>query len=240
MKTGFPGFPAEGLKFLSALKKNNKREWFQPRKQIFDEKVKAPMVELVAALMEDARSFAPDYTGDPAKAVFRIYRDTRFSKDKTPYKTNIAASLKHRDAVKNNYSGFYVSVSAEGVEVGGGVYMPMPPDLLAMRTYVAVQHEELRKMLASRQIRQLMGELWGDRMSRAPRGFPADHPAADLIACKQYILFTTLDAGIATTSSLYREVSKRFKIMAPFVEFLNRPLLSGQSLKARMKALGEV
>lgn len=239
MKTGFPGFPVEGLKFLSALKKNNNREWFQSRKEIFDEKVKAPMVELSAALMRDMQSFAPDYTGDPAKSVFRIYRDTRFSKDKTPYKTNIAASFKHRDSGKNNFAGFYISVSPEGVDVGGGVYMPMPPDLLAMRTYIADHHEELRKVLASRQLRGLMGELWGDRVSRAPKGFGVDHPAADLIACKQYILFTTLEASVAGTSGLYREVSKRFKTMVPFVEYLNRPLLSNHSAKTIVRAFNE-
>ena len=87
----FPGFPAEGLEFLRKLAKNNKREWFQPRKEIFEAKVKQPMIELVEAVNAELLKFAPDHINDPKKAVYRIYRDTRFSADKTPYKTHIAA-----------------------------------------------------------------------------------------------------------------------------------------------------
>ena len=94
MKTGFAGFRPEGMKFLKGLKKNNEREWFQARKEIFDSEVKAPMVELVAALQRSVEKSAPDYLQEPAKCVYRIYRDTRFSKNKTPYKTQISAALK--------------------------------------------------------------------------------------------------------------------------------------------------
>ena len=91
MNPGFAGFPPEGITFLRSLKRHNTREWFQPRKEIYEEKVKGPMLELVTALMQRLADFAPDYLADPNKAIYRIYRDTRFSKDKTPYKTHIAA-----------------------------------------------------------------------------------------------------------------------------------------------------
>src|SRR5580704_13705256 len=101
MKNGFAGFSPEAIKFLRALKKNNDREWFQPRKEIYEREWKAPMIELVTALQKEMMSFAPDYVQDPAKAVFRLYRDTRFSKDKTPYKTHVAAAMRRRGLSKD-------------------------------------------------------------------------------------------------------------------------------------------
>jgi len=121
MTDTFSGFNRGALTFLRQLKKNNKREWFQPRKEIYEQQVKAPMLELVTAVMRTLADFAPDHVDDPNKAIFRIYRDTRFSKDKTPYKTHIAAAFPRRGGCKT--SGYYFSVSAEEVEIGGGVYM---------------------------------------------------------------------------------------------------------------------
>ncbi len=91
MKVSFQGFPKEGIAFLRALKKNNDREWFTPRKSTFEATVRQPMIELVGAIHSEMLRFAPQYVGEPAKCVYRIYRDTRFSKDKTPYKTYASA-----------------------------------------------------------------------------------------------------------------------------------------------------
>ena len=224
MNPGFAGFPPEGMTFLRGLKKHNTREWFQPRKEIYEEKVKSPMLELVTALMQRLADFAPDYVADPNKAIYRIYRDTRFSKDKTPYKTHIAAVFKHRDLEKHSGAGFYFSVAPEEIEVGGGVYMPMPEHLLAIRNYLAENHEEFRRIAAARDVRRLFGEVTGDSLSRVPKGFAADHPAVDLLRMKQFLLFRTLEGSLATTPKLYREVISRFQAMSPFLEFLNRPL----------------
>ena len=101
MAASFPGFPKAGLAFLADLKQNNTRDWFQPRKEIFESQVKAPMAALVEAFNSHLVKFAPDYDNHPAKAVYRIYRDTRFSKDKTPYKTHIAAILPRRGLQKH-------------------------------------------------------------------------------------------------------------------------------------------
>lgn len=224
MNPSFAGFPPDAMTFLRGLKKHNTREWFQPRKEIYEEKVKGPMIELVAALMRRMDDFAPDYTGDPSKAIYRIYRDTRFSTNKTPYKTHIAAIFKHRDLDKHSGAGFYFSVAPDEIEVGGGVYMPMPEDLLAIRNHLAVHHEEFRRLAAGRTVRRLFGEVAGDSLSRVPKGFPADHPAADLLRMKQFLLFGALEPSLATTPKLYRELLTRFQAMSPFLEFLNRPL----------------
>jgi len=224
MNPGFAGFPPEAMTFFRGLKKHNTREWFQPRKEIFEEKVKAPMLDLVTAIMRRAADFAPDYVSDPGKAIYRIYRDTRFSKDKTPYKTHIAAIFMPRHLEKHSGAGFYFSVSPDEIEVGGGVYMPPPEHLLAIRTYMLDHHEEFRRIAAARNVRKLLGEMTGDSVSRLPKGFPANHPADDLLRRKQYLLFRTLDAGVATTPKFYREIAGRFEVITPFLEFLNRPL----------------
>ena len=224
-QSAFPGFPPEGLEFLRALKRHNRREWFQPRKHIYEEKLRAPMYALVTALNARMMKFAPDYIADPEKAVYRVYRDTRFSADKTPYKTHIAAVFPRRGMPRHAGAGLYLAVSPEGVEVAGGVYMPPPENLLAMRRHLLEHHQEYRRIAADRAARRLMGDIVGDQLSRVPKGFPADHPAADLVRHKQWYYDVLLEVGLATTPRLLPELVKRCRAMIPLVEFFNRPLL---------------
>lgn len=224
MRSGFPGFPAEAVTFYRGLARNNKREWFQPRKHIYEEKVKAPMVALVTELDRAMMDFAPGYVTDASKAIYRIYRDTRFSPDKTPYKTQIAASFSRRGMEKHGAAGFYLAISLRGADVGGGIYMPPPQTLLAVRGHIAERHPEFRGLIASKPVKQLFGAMQGAQLSRVPKGFCADHPAADLLRFKQFLLFTTLDAAIITTPRLFVELEKRFRALTPFLEFLNAPL----------------
>jgi uncharacterized protein (TIGR02453 family) len=220
----FPGFPPEGMTFLRAIKRNNRREWFQPRKHLFENHVKAPMVQLVDALNQQLVKFAVNHINDPNKAIYRFYRDTRFSADKSPYKDHIAAIFPRRGHEKHVSAGFYVGVSHEGVEVAGGIYMPGPPELLAIRTWLADHHAAFSK--AARGPEKLMGKLHGASLQRVPKGFPPEHPAADLLKMKQWLYYTVLDAGIATSPKLVGEISKRFRAMAPVLELLNTPLRS--------------
>ena len=225
---GFPGFPAEGMAFLRSLKRNNRREWFQPRKHIYDEKVRGPMVALVSALTAAMTKFAPDYAREPEAAVYRIYRDTRFSPDKTPYKTHVAAIFQRRGLDKHASAGLYFSVSPETVEIAGGVYMPTPDELRAIRSYMVDHHQEFRRIVRGRTLRALMGELMGAELTRVPKGFDGEHPSADLVRRKQWLLDVELDAGLATGPKLYAELVKRLRAMIPFVEFLNAPLVAGR------------
>src|SRR6185436_396699 len=224
-KTGFRGFPEAGMQFFRGLKRNNRREWFQTRKQIYDEQVKAPMVELVTAVTAEMMRFAPDHVADPAKAIYRIYRDTRFSNDKTPYKTHIAAIFPRRGLMKHAGAGLYFSISPDEIEVAGGVYMPGRDELLAIRMHLAEHHDGLRQIVKSKKLRALMGDLHGEQLSRVPKGFPAEHPAADLLRYKQWLFYVMLDPALATTPKLLGEIRKRFEVLTPFVDFLNTPLL---------------
>jgi uncharacterized protein (TIGR02453 family) len=222
VRSVFPGFPAEGLAFFSSLQRNNRREWFQPRKAIFEATMKQPMRELVGAVNSAMKNFAPDYVTDPDKAIYRIYRDTRFSKDKTPYKDHVAASFSRRG--DKTGAGYYFAVSHKEVAIGGGIYMPEPETLRAMRQHLAERHEEFRKIAGARAVRQLFTAVQGEQLTRVPKGFPSDHPAADLLRFKRLMLYVELPPDLATTPALYTEVIKHFRAVTPFVEFLNAPL----------------
>ena len=223
MRSRFPGFPPETQQFFKGLARHNNRDWFQPRKLLFEEKVKQPMRALVEALNDGMNSFAPEYATDPAKAIYRIYRDTRFSKDKTPYKDHIAASFFRSGTGPHKYGGYYVHVSHKEVAVGGGVYMPEPDVLLAIRRHIADHHVKLRKILAAPAVKRTLGAMWGEQLSRVPKGFAATHPAADLLRFKSFILYVNLDPAIALTPQFFTEVLTRFRTMKPFLDFLTAP-----------------
>jgi len=223
VKSAFPGFPQEGIDFFRKLQRNNRREWFQPRKPIFEASLKQPMRELVAAVNGAMKSFAPEYVTDPDKAIYRIYRDTRFSKDKTPYKDHIAASFSRRGTPSGG--GLYFAVSHKEVAIGGGIYMPSTETLRAIRHHIAGHHQELRRIVAKPAVRQLyMAGLQGEQLTRVPKGFDRDHPAADLLRYKQLYLYVELAPDLATTPDLYLEVVRHCRAITPFLEYLNAPL----------------
>jgi len=232
-RSGFPGFPPEAIAFFRGLERNNRREWFQPRKAVFEQSVKEPMRELVAALSRALADFAPEYATDPAKAIFRIYRDVRFSKNKKPYKEHIAASFPLRGGLDHGQGGYYCAVSHKEIAVGGGVYMPDPAVLLAIRNHIAQHHEDLRRILAAPKLRRLLGEMQGERLARVPKGFCAEHPAADLLRFKQLYLYAELAPDIATSPKLYQDIVDRFRAMVPFMRFLNAPLPKQRKIDAR-------
>lgn len=224
MRSEFPGIPPAGIEFFRSLARHNNRDWFPPRKHIFEEQVKQPMRELVAAVNAAMMSFAPEYTTDPDKAIYRIYRDTRFSKDKTPYKTHLAANFRWRGGGRTEGAGFYFAISHKEVAIGGGLYMPTPEALLALRHHIADNYKELRKVAEGRTVRRLLGEVQGEQLTRVPKGFAADHPAADWLRFKRFILYTVLEPDIATSPALLREIVQRFRAMTPFIAYLNSAL----------------
>jgi uncharacterized protein (TIGR02453 family) len=236
MISQFSGFPREALQFFRRLARNNRREWFLPRKALFEEKVKEPMRQLVDSLNIALRDFAPEYETDPDKAIFRIYRDIRFSKDKRPYKEQIAATFHRPGSMGHSQGGYYVAISHKSVAVGGGVYMPEPAQLLSIRQRIAERHEEFHRILVARPVRKLLGSLEGAQLSRVPRGFPADHPAADLLRYKYYILYKELPPSLATSSALYKAIVERFRAMVPFLQFLTASF-AARSTKSGVRGL---
>lgn len=221
MRSPFSGFPPEAPRFLRQLERNNNREWFRANKPVFDEKVRGPMEELVGHLGAALQGPAPELVTDPKRAIFRIYRDTRFSADKTPYKTHIAAHF----SPSGGGAGLYFHVDAKTLLVAGGIYMPSSDELRAIRRQIAAGGaRELRAILKERKLRRLYGELQGDRLSRAPRDFPCDHPDLDLLRYKQFCLWFERPAKVACTPALFPLLMESFVAVMPLVRYLNRPL----------------
>jgi uncharacterized protein (TIGR02453 family) len=216
------------MQFFRGLERHNNRDWFLPRKPLFEEHVKLPMRRLIEAVNGALAKFAPHYVTEPDKAVFRFYRDTRFSKDKKPYKDHIAANFVRRGLVRHEGAGYYFAVSHKSVAVGGGVYMPMPETLAAMRQHFAAHPDEFRRLIGGSAVRRLYGAVQGEQLTRVPKGFPSDHPAADLVRYKQVYYYKELDPSLATTPAVCTEIVKHFRAIAPFVEFLNAPLANAR------------
>lgn len=231
----FKGYSPAALYFLTKLARNNRRPWFQRNKHIYEQEIKAPTIELVTALNHQLMDFAPNYISAPKKAIFRIYRDTRFSHDKTPYKTRVAVVF-HVNAAQSKTSGafFYFHFNPKDVLIWGGIYMPPADELRAFRNLLAEHHEEFRKIVRAKPLRSLMGELQMEQLSRVPKGFPKDHPAEDLLRGKGWGFETTLPAKIVTTPKFVPELVKRFRVMTPFLDFMNQPLIKKTHKPKRM------
>jgi uncharacterized protein (TIGR02453 family) len=229
MAATFPGFPKQALTFFRQLARNNKREWFQAHKAQYETHVHAPALALCARVIDDLRAFAADHACEPKRSLFRIYRDTRFSKDKTPYKTHVAAVFPRAGMGKTTCAGFYFAVSHEGVEIAAGMYMPGPEELAAVRAAIAAdQGRALRKLLAAPGLRKQAGDLFGDKLARVPKGFDAAHPAADLLRMKQWYFNVTLPPSAACEPSIRKQITSRFRATAPVVHYLNNAALAAR------------
>ena len=218
-------FSNEGLKFLRGLKRNNDRTWFDARKSVYERELKAPMLAVIAAVNDAMVEFAPENVRAPQKAMMRIYRDIRFSRDKSPYKTQVAAWWAREGLEKTSGGGYYFSVSATEVTIAAGVYMPEREQLLAIRRHLVEHHAELRGLLAGKKLKAQLSEFEGLRLTRPPKGFAGDDPAMDLLLCRQWGVAAHLPAEEATKPTLVRTIVERFRLAAPVVKLLNAPLL---------------
>jgi len=228
MKSKFPGFSAEAITFLRNLQRNNRREWFQPRKERYEELIKIPMMELVGCLNDELARFAPNYVTPPQKAMYRIYRDTRFSKDKTPYKTHISGIFPRVTAAKREGAVFYFHFTAKELLAFGGAYSPERDELMAYRSLIQERHRELERIVNDKTLRRIAGPLQGEQLTRMPKGFSEEHPAESLLRRKQWYLEAIVDVRLVTSPRILPELVKRFEIMAPFVEFMNQPFVQKQ------------
>jgi uncharacterized protein (TIGR02453 family) len=218
-------FSNHGMKFLRGLKRNNDREWFAERKNIYEREIKEPLLALIGEINEAMVEFAPEHVRPPQKIAMRIYRDIRFSKDKRPYKNNVGAWWARDGLQKTSGAGFYFHVNTTELLVAAGVYMPEREQLLAIRRYLVDHHEEFRALQAAKKLRSLMQESDAARLTRPPKGFSADDPAIDLLMCRQWGVSATLPVERATMPTLAKDIVTRFKAAAPMIAMLNVPLL---------------
>ena len=183
------------------------------------------MIEVLARLAEDFRTFAPDLISDPKVSLFRIYRDTRFSSDKSPLKTAVAAHFPSRRFARSEGAGLYFEVAPGWVWIGGGMYMPSTSDLQAIRSRIAATHPRLHRLVTASTFRKAVGELTGERLTRVPNGYVKEHPAAHYLQFKQFIGGCEYEAAFATSPRFYSELLRVFKAVTPLVGFLNHALL---------------
>lgn len=227
MKVSFSSFEPAALTFLRALERHNDREWFKARKQRYETLLRAPMVAFIERLAADLRVFAPDLVANPKTSLYRIYRDTRFSEDKRPLKTHIAAIFPCRGLPRHEGAGLYVEVAPRGVWVGGGMYAPDTTRLHSVREHIAANVRQLRAIVESPAFKRAVGSLEGERLQRVPRGFPKDHEAAEYLKYRQFLAGGEFAAEFATSPRFYARTVAIFRQVAPLVRFLNEPLLRG-------------
>ncbi len=232
----FKRFDPAALRFLKALKRNNRREWFHAHKQEYEDLLRAPMVALVERLAGDVRAFAPELVVDPRRSIFRIYRDTRFSADKRPLKTHISAHFPNREIQGTRGAGLYFEVAPGWVWIGGGLYAPETSELHAVREQIAANPRHLRAIVESPAFRRAVGPLDGERLQRVPRGFPPDHEAAEYLKFRQFIGGREFPAGLATSPRFYATLVSTFRKVAPLVKFLNDAITSQRGAHDRMAA----
>ncbi|HET9290331.1 MAG TPA: DUF2461 domain-containing protein [Actinomycetes bacterium] len=224
MTREFAGMPDEGLAFLEDLEERNTREFFDANKGVFREQVQAPFAALVEAAAARLRRSVPDL-GEPK--VFRIYRDLRFSKDKTPYKTSMSASLPSRadqeDGGPGVGTGYYVNVGPAGLYTASGLYHAARPDLERVRAAIADPDTgpELEAILGTAATKGL--EPWLDPLQRTPRSWPADPPRAGLLKARSLVLNRRHDrASWLQTAELLDHLLADWTAMIPFNRWLER------------------
>jgi uncharacterized protein (TIGR02453 family) len=224
-----PRFTKDTLKFLRALKRNNDREWFRSRKDEYEQHVRAPMVAVIEQLAKDLPRFAPELIASPKASLYRIYRDTRFSEDKTPLKTNAAAAIRWKGLEKHEGAGLYFEIAPGWVWIGGGMYAPESPHLVKVREHIVSTWPEIRKITKGKAFVRHVGELHGDRLTRVPRGFPADHPASEYLKHRQFLASHEFPAELAIADNFYPTLLGTFAAIVPLVRFLNEPLVGNRT-----------
>jgi uncharacterized protein (TIGR02453 family) len=227
MRGTAPRFSAETLRFLRALKRNNRREWFNAHRDRYEAHIRQPMTAIVERLADDFRSFAPELVASPKISMYRIHRDTRFSENKAPYKTHVAAVFPTRGLAKHEGAGMYFHVSADEVWIGGGMYAPQPPQLHAVREHIAANFRHLRAIVESPAFRRKVGGLEGKKLTRVPRGFPKDHEAAEYLKYRYFIAGAEFPGRFAASPKFYGTLLAVFREVIPLARFLNAPLGKG-------------
>jgi uncharacterized protein (TIGR02453 family) len=229
-----PYLRPEALSFLRNLARHNDRAWFTPRKAIFEAELKEPMLAIIRKVTDAMTDFAPAFVRPAEKCLFRIYRDTRFSANKLPYKTHVAAWWSHQGLEKTSGAGYYFHIGAKEVVVAAGAYMPEKDQLAAIRHWMLDHHAEFRKLLQKPAVRKSFSEFEGNALTRPPKGFPCEHPGMDLIRCRQWGLAATLPADEALKPNFAATLIRYFKIAAPVVDALNTPIAAAQAPKKKV------
>jgi uncharacterized protein (TIGR02453 family) len=225
----FTGFRPAAWQFLRGLKRNNRREWFEARREIYEGEVRGPIRELLDELDVRLATLAPELVADPRKSVFRIHRDVRFSKDKSPYKTNAGFWINHRGlgrsaaAVVHGGAGLYFHLEPRASMIAAGIWMPPQPALVRIRSAIAADQRGFEDTL--RRMRREFGALSEEAvLQRVPRGYAPDHPAAKWLRYKSFTVSQPVTAEDLARRDLPDRLARSYRTVIPFVRWINSAL----------------
>jgi uncharacterized protein (TIGR02453 family) len=210
--------------YLKKLKKHNTKEWFDANRAEYDA-AREEFTELVAELISGIARFDKEISGlDARKSLFRINRDIRFSKDKTPYKTNFAADISP-GGKQSSRPGYYVSARPGEYYLAGGSYMPEPGQLAAIRQEIDYNFKEFQKILSDKKFKKYFGGISDEgKLVNPPKGYDKDNPAAEILKNKHFILFHEVPEKIALSPKFGKYAAEVFSAMHPFLKFLRRAM----------------
>ena len=226
---GFGGFGPEALRFLRGLRRNNRRDWFERNRSRYESAVRDPMRALVEEMDVRLARFAPEITGDPRRSVFRIHRDVRFSRDKSPYKTNAACQFYHHDAGRGAGqdavgagAGLYFQLEDGQCFVAGGLWMPARPALDRIREALAEAPADLDRIVRAPGFRRRFGGLDQEAMlTRLPRGYAPGHPAEGWLRYRSFTATRMLPEREVLSRRLPAALERDFAALLPLVRWLN-------------------
>jgi uncharacterized protein (TIGR02453 family) len=210
--------PKSSLDFLKDISKNNNREWFAKNKDRYLQEYES-MISFTDVLLREMRKHDNIETSSGKDSLFRIYRDTRFSKDKTPYKTYWAGSFKR--ATKKLRGGYYFQIEPGGSLAAGGFFSPAPPDLLRIRQDIDLNYGDWKKILSGKKIAHTFNKLKGEQVSTSPKGFSKDNPAIELLKHKQFYFERKFTDKEVLSSGFIKELNQTFKNLRPWFDFMS-------------------
>ena len=218
----FKGFDRKSLKFLTELEANNNREWFAEHKPHYEALVLEPALDFIATMAPRLQKISDHYDAIPKRvggSLMRVYRDTRFAKDKTPYKTNIGIRFAHELGKDSRAPTFYMNIEPKECFIGVGIWHPDSQTAAMIRTNISEQPVGWRKAISAKSFRDNY-ELSGSSLKRPPRGFSADDPNIDDLKRKDFIAVTRLPVSQITSPSFVTDVAKRFRQTSAFMRYL--------------------
>lgn len=221
--SAFTGLPADYFKFFTELSANNNREWFNDNKDRFRASVQEPLAAFVEAMAPRLKKVSKHFVADPrlnGGSVFRIYKDVRFSKDKTPYKTHGAVQFRHARGKDAHAPGFYVHLDPKEVFYGGGIWTPPAPALLKVREAIRDNGPSWKKATTAAAFKKRFGEVRGDSLTRPPRGFDAGDPMIEDLKRKSFFAMAEAKPASAKKASLCDDVEAAMKDAKPIMKFL--------------------
>ena len=210
------------LDFLDSLKDNNNRDWFIKNRPAYID-AKDNFESFVQDIINNIVDFEPILKGLEVKScVYRINRDIRFSNDKSPYKSHLGAFIV-RGGKKNGdkFAGYYVHIEPAKSIIAGGAYMPPAPWLSAIREKIDEEPDEFVKIINSKDFVKYFGKIEGEKLKKAPKGYPSDHPNIELLKYKSYLIVNEVNDEFVLSQNYFDHVLKVLKAMKPFNDFLN-------------------